>query len=311
MATDRERILVIRLGALGDLVFCFQSFQDIRRAHPDADIALLTRAPFAAFAASMPWFNKVIVESHPGLADIGAWARLLREIKTFAPTRIYDLQGKTRQSVLYALLGGPLGAPWSGAAPLCKFPRVWPPKPAMHFTDFLAAQLRIAGVPASGAMDVTWLDAPMDKFLLPPRYVVFIPGCSPAATYKRWPPHNYAELANRLWAQGLTVVLVGTKDDAEAAAMLKAGAPQCVDLCGKTNLYELAAVLRRAVGVIGNDTGPLHMAAAVGASTVALFSGRSNPIWSKPPGKKVVWVQSDRLDDLAVADVAAAFKNVV
>ena len=166
MAEKKERILVIRLGALGDLVFCFQSFHEIRLAHPDAEIALLTRAPFAAFAQALPWFDRVIIDTHPTFAQPLEWIGLAKEIKRFAPTRVYDLQGKRRQTIVYALLGGAWGTEWSGAAPACKFPRVWPPTPNMHFTDFLAAQLRGAGVPAALPPELSFLDAPVEKFAM-------------------------------------------------------------------------------------------------------------------------------------------------
>lgn len=302
-----EHILVIRLGALGDLIFCFQAFQEIRQAHPDAEIALLTRAPFAAFAQAMPWFDRVIVETHPGFTDISGWRRLLSEIRAFAPNRIYDLQGKKRQTVLYALLGGVFGPDWSGAAPLCKFPRPWPPKPGMHFTDFLTAQLRAAGVPAAEKADLKWLDAQVGKFALPEHYIVLIPGCSPDAPHKRWPPKHYADLANRFHDKGYVCVAVGTGADAAAIEEIKKDAPHNVDLSGHTSLFELAGVLRRAAGVAGNDTGPLHMAAALDTPTLALFSGRSDPAWSKPPGEKVAWQRSENLADLSADEVGAAF----
>ncbi|MDD3371252.1 MAG: glycosyltransferase family 9 protein [Alphaproteobacteria bacterium] len=298
MASDIERILVIRLGALGDLVFCFQSFHEIRQAHPHARIALLTRAPFASFARKLPWFDRVIVESHPTWRSPGDWLDLRNEISSFDPAVVYDLQGKKRQSILYALLGGPFGPAWSGAAPYCKFPRPWPPEKGSHFTDFLAAQLRIAGVRAMPAPDLAWLDAPTDKFALPERYAVIIPGCSPGAVYKRWPPDKYAALANTLNEKGIACVAVGTGTDSMAIAAIKNAAPAIIDLCGKTSLFELAGLFRRAVAVIGNDTGPLHIAASVGARTVALFSGRSNPTWSSPPGPRVALRQKKHLADM-------------
>jgi ADP-heptose:LPS heptosyltransferase len=305
---EKEHILVIRLGALGDLVFCFQAFHEIRRAHPEAEIALLTRANFADFARSLPWFDRVIIDTHPTFTQPLAWIKLRREIVDFAPTRIYDLQGKNRQTVLYALLGGPLGPDWSGAAPLCKFPRPWPPAPNMHFTDFLAAQLRAAGVPQAAAPDLAWLDAPLERFALPENYAVLIPGCSPDAPHKRWPPKCFAEVAHRLHTRNLSCIVVGTAADAEAVAAIKVIAPEIVDLCGQTSLFELAGILRRAACVIGNDTGPVHMAAVVGAPTLALFSGLSNPVWSKPPGKRVSWRQSPALADLRVDEVFFAFQ---
>jgi ADP-heptose:LPS heptosyltransferase len=110
--------------------------------------------------------------------------------------------------------------------------------------------------------------------------------------------------------KGLACVAVGTGLDAEAVAVIKAFVPETVDLCGKTSLFELAGILRRAALVVGNDTGPLHMAAVLHAPTVALFSGQSDPVWSKPPGPKVVWRQSRNLADLSVANVFSALEII-
>jgi ADP-heptose:LPS heptosyltransferase len=236
--------------------------------------------------------------------------RLRADIADLSPSRIYDLQGKNRQTVLYALLGGPFGPAWSGAAPLCKFPRPWPPAPGMHFTDFLAAQLRVADVPAAPHPDLGWFDAPVEKFALPQHFAVLIPGCSPHALYKRWPAQKFAEMARMLRSKNLTCVAIGTAADAEAVAVVKSFAPEIIDLCAQTSLFELAGILRRAAIVIGNDTGPLHMAAALQAPTVALFSGKSDPVWSKPPGPKVAWRRCADIADLSVEEVCAAFEEL-
>jgi ADP-heptose:LPS heptosyltransferase len=291
-------------------VFCFQALHEIRLAHPGAEIALLTRAPFVSFAQTLPWIDRVLVDTHPTWKTPGKWLQLRGEISGFAPDVVYDLQGKRRQSVLFALLGGPWGPKWSGAAMGCRFPRPWPPAPQMHFTDFLAAQLRAAGVPATGAPDLGWLDAPVEKFRLPERYAVLIPGCSPNAPHKRWPPRKFAELARALGEKGLICVAVGTGTDAEAVEALRRDTQNVVDLCGKTSLFELAGILRRAEVVIGNDTGPVHMAGALQSATVALFSGRSSPVWSKPPGTRVALRQSKELEDLGVGEVLAAVGEV-
>ena len=305
-----ERILVIRLGALGDLVMCGQAFQDIHAEHPDAEIALLTSPAFADFARVMPWFNRVLVDPRPGFADPLGWVKLLSAIRKYAPTRVYDLQGKRRQTILYLLLGGPFGPVWSGAAPGCRSPRVWPPKPDMHFIDFLAAQLRVAGVTASSPVSWSWLTAPLDALNLPARYVLFTPGCTPKLAQKRWPPSSYAALANRLQQSGLPVVMVGTQQDAAIIAAIKAEAPLVIDLCNRTSLAQLAALARGSLATIGNDTGPMHLAAAVGAPTLALFSGHTNPVWSSPPGVRVLWLQRDPLRNLGVDEVWSGLQRL-
>ncbi|MDE1901633.1 MAG: glycosyltransferase family 9 protein [Alphaproteobacteria bacterium] len=307
MTHPQQRILVIRAGALGDLVMCGPAFAAIRAAHPGAEIALMTRAPFADFARAMPWFDRVIVDTHPGAWQWRGWARLIRAIREFGPDRVYDLQGKRRQSILYALLGGRrFGPAWSGAARGCAFPRVWPPQPGMHFMDFLAAQLKVAGVGPAPRVDFGWMDAPpeaLSKFALPPEYVVLVPGCTPKAMYKRWPPEKYADFANRLQARGVPCVAVGAASDGDAVAAIRKTAPHVVDLSGRTDLFELAGILRGASCVVGNDTGPVHMAGAAGVPTLAVLSGRTDPVWSRPPGDRVVWRQAVELAALSVDEV--------
>lgn len=304
-----QRILVIRLGALGDLVLCFQAFHEIRRAHPGAKIALLTMPAFAAFASLMPWFDEIIIDERPPGQELGQWFGLIRKIRKFKPQRVYDLQGKLRQTVLFAALGGPFGPQWSGAAPLCSLPRLWPPQEGMHFTDFIAAQLRLAQVPSQPPPALPWLNAPVEGFGLPERTALLIPGCAPGREYKRWPVTHYVDLARRLYERKIAPVAIGAKADAEAIAAIRAEAPYVIDLGSRTSLPQLATLARRSVAVIGNDTGPTHLAAAVGAPVIALMSDKVDPAWSAPHGPRTKWLQGKPIAALTVDEVFVAINS--
>ncbi|MFY9288757.1 MAG: glycosyltransferase family 9 protein, partial [Alphaproteobacteria bacterium] len=305
-------ILIIRLGALGDLVLCFQAFHEIRRAHPKAEIALLTMPAFADFARQMPWFDKVLIDERPSGWQPHKWIELLNTVKAFNPTRVYDLQGKRRQSILYALLGSRFKGPeWSGAAPLCSHPRLWPPQDNMHYTDFVAAQLQRAGVPTQSAADVSWLDTSLDHFNLPPRFALFIPGCAPGRDYKRWPAQHYAILARHFEGHGIACLAVGTAADADVIASIRAMTPSVIDLGGRTNLPQLASLARRSAITVGNDTGPTHLAAAVGAPVLALMSDRVNAVWAVPRGPNVRWLQGKPLMTLSVDKVLLALTDLL
>jgi ADP-heptose:LPS heptosyltransferase len=307
----RERILVIRLGALGDIVSCFQSFHEIRLAHPGAEIAFLTTPAFVAFARRMPWFDRVIVDPRPSAWHPDQWRQLLKDVRSFAPTRVYDLQGKLRQTMLYMLLGGPLGPEWSGRAPLCSHPRFDPPQPGMHYTEFLARQMRLAGVKEQKPADLSWLDGPIDEFALPERFVVLVPGCSPHREYKRWPPKSFAALAQKLAARGLGAVAVGTLHDVAAVSAIHALAPDVMDLSGRTDLFRLAGLLRKAEGCLGNDTGPTHIAAALGTPTLTLISDRIDAEWVHPRGVCAGWLQGKPLEALGVDEVLLALDGLL
>lgn len=309
--TGKERILVIRLGALGDMVLCFQAFHNIRQAHPHAEIALLTMPAFSGFAAQMPWFDRIITDERAPALDIGKWMDLVKQIRAFAPTRVYDLQGKFRQTVLYALLGGPTACEWSGAAPFCSHPRLWPPHPDMHFTDFIAEQLRLAGIATESYPDLSWLDAPLDRLSMPDRFVVFIPSCAPGREYKRWPIRYYAELAQRLYREGIESVVVGTQVDRGLALTMRGFAPHAIDATGRTTLPQLAHLMRRSLAVLGNDTGPTHLAGALGLPVLALLSERVNPAWSAPKGARAHWLQGSAMSMISVDKVSLALQELL
>lgn len=306
-----ERILVIRFGALGDLVMCRQAFHEIREAHKGVEIALLTTPAYESFAQSMPWFDTIIAAERASLKEIDQWIALIKRLYAFGPKRVYDLQGKFRQSVMFWLMGGPIFGPeWSGAAPGCSHPRPWPPAKDMHFVDFLAAQLRKAGVNEADEADLSWLDAPIIGYKLPAKYALLIPGCSPQLLHKRWPAEKYAALAKRLKERGITCVAIGTKTEADTIASLRKNAPDVVDLCGQTSLYEIASLAQKAVCIVGNDTGPMHLAAAMGAPTLAVLSSHTNPVWSAPYGPQTAWVKKAKIEDVSVDEVFLALEKL-
>jgi ADP-heptose:LPS heptosyltransferase len=309
--TEPERILVIRLGALGDIILCFQAFHEIRSTYPTAKISLLTMPAFVDFARRMPWFDDVIVDDRPSMWQWRHWAGLIARLRAFDPTFVYDLQGKFRQNILYVLLGGPWGTNWSGSAPYCSHPRLWPPSAGMHFTDFIAAQLRRAGVPPQSQVDLAWLGAPVEAVHLPERYAVLITGCTPGRPYKRWPAKNYAAIARWYQRRGIASVAVGTKVDTDSVAAVKEAYPDLIDFTGRTNLDQLATVIRGSQCVVGNDTGPTHLAAALGAKTLALMPDQVQLTWAAPYGPSVWTLRGNPLNSLSVDEVLLALERIL
>ena len=113
------------------------------------------------------------------------------------------------------------------------------------------------------------------------------PGCANGPA-KRWPAEHYGRLvghAAQRW--GAVPVLVGGPQDARATAAVAAASPTaCVDLAGKTDILDLAAILATSRAVIANDTGAAHLAGALGKKTLVLF-GPTDPRRTKPLGPHV------------------------
>jgi ADP-heptose:LPS heptosyltransferase len=105
-------------------------------------------------------------------------------------------------------------------------------------------------------------------------------------------------------------VIIGGPADAALAHAIQREVPRARDLTGRTDFARIAVLGAKAAMAVGNDTGPLHLAAAAGAPTVVLFSGASDPTLSAPRGKVAV-LQADKLSELSVAKVAQAAASVL
>lgn len=299
------RILVIKHGALGDLIQGLDAFQALRRYHAAAEITLMTALPYAALAQAIPWFDRVWLDRRPRMHEFAAWWAIRRRFLDEGFDRVYDLQCSSRTARYFQMIPRRRRPEWVGAAPGCSHPNPdFANSPSNR--QKMAAQLLAAGVPAPGLADLSWLTAPMDHLQLPERFALLIPGCSPHLPHKRWPARSYGRLAERLAGHGLAAVAVGTSVDQDAIDGVRGVAPGVVDLGGRTTLFELAAVARRALVAIGNDTGATFLASAVGTPTLMLMSSHTDPLVSAPWGPHAAWLKCDAIANISVEDALHA-----
>ena len=299
-----ERILVIKLSALGDFVQASGPMKAIRAAHPGAHITLLTTGPYVDMGQATGWFDDVWDGGRPDWTDLPAVWRLLGRLRKARFDRVYDLQTQSR-TIRYFQLLWPNRPLWSGNAPGAAFAYTGEARDRLHIQDSQREQLRIAGVAEVGPPDISWLKGDAAGFRLPAVYALLAPGGAPHRPAKRWPAERFAALASALLEQGITPVVLGHgADEAALAEVILAGAPGAVSLVGKTALGDIAELGRGAALSVGNDTGPIHLAVAAGSPTVVLFSRDSNPDLSAPrPIRPEQAVEILREADLADLDV--------
>ena len=315
MARPRpEKILVVKLSALGDFVLALAAMKRIRQAHPKARIELLTTPPFEGLAKASPYFNAVHTDGRPeGFAE---WVALRNRLRAANYDRVYDLQTSAHSNRIFQLLR-PRPPAWSGVAFGCALPHRNPLRNKMHTLERQADQLMYAGVwpdaptvaGTAPGPDLSWLkgdgDRPVPGAVKPRPYVMFVPGGAAHRPEKRWPVEKYGELARILYARGFDIVVIGGPQETALAQAIQRQAPRTRDLTGRTDFARIAHLGAKAALAIGNDTGPLHLAAAGGAPTVVLFSQASDPLLSAPRGRVVI-LQEPRLSELPVAKVAQA-----
>lgn len=308
------KILVIKLSAVGDFVLAFPAFERIRIAHPDAKITLLTTPAFETLAQTSPFFDHVEIDGRPqGPAE---WFGLVMRLRGQHYDRVYDLQNNDRTNLLFQMLR-PFPPDWSGVAAGASLPHRNPARMAMHTLERHAEQLRDAGIwpdapvaPLSAPPpDLSWIlkktPAPRTSAGQSPRpLALLIPGSSAHRPEKRWPVESYARLAERLEAKGFDVVIIGGLQESSLAHAIQVRARRARDLTGRTDFAQIAWLGARAAIAIGNDTGPVHLIAAAGAPTIALFSSASDPALCGPRGHVTVF-QAPDLADVPIDTVLA------
>ncbi len=123
------------------------------------------------------------------------------------------------------------------------------------------------------------------------RWLVLAPGAAYGPA-KQWPPSYFDAVAKHFSANGWRIAVVGGPNDRTAAEQSCASIPNALNVAGKTNLAQLMAVLAKATVVISNDSGPMHLAAALGKTGVALF-GSTDPIGTGPIGGHWIIMAAD------------------
>ncbi len=316
-----DRVLVIKLSALGDFVQALGAAKLIRDYHVGARVTLLTTERFEAFANACPYFD--IVEADGRTGEAAKTAQLLARLRSARFDVVYDLQTNDRSGFYFQAMR-PWPPLWSGIAQGCSHPHANPDRETLHTLDRHADQLRYAGYDlvegAPGPLpSVTWVrralrDPPRlqpEFFNIKPPYVLLVPGASQQHPEKRWPAEKYAELASRIAGRGVTPVVIGAADERDAGALIAAKERRAKVIVSRTDLFQLAALAERAAGAVGNDTGPMHLAAAAGAPCVVLFSSATNPEKVAPRGVGgVLSIVAPDFAQLEPAQVEQALSNV-
>ncbi len=306
-----ENILLIKPSSLGDIVLALPALSALRRSFPQARISWLIRPAFASLIEGHPHLDEIILFDRKSLGRAwwhpGAFRELLSLIFRLRDGRfdaVIDVQGLFRTASLAWLSGCKhrVGPVWGREFAHHFYATTVPARMEwVHVVDYY-----LTLVETIGASDLSV------EFVLPEkpeavaaardlltchnvdveRYAVIVPGS--AQVSKCWPADRFAALADRLVSDyGLAVAATGSKSEGAMIERIQSLTRHPIaNLAGRTSLPELTEVLRRASLVVCNDTGPGHIAAALGRPLVMMFSW-SNPLRVGPYGRPECVVARD------------------
>ena len=300
-----QRILVIKLSSLGDIIHALGSFRAIRDYHREDQVTLLTTRAYRRLAEESGLFDEIWVDARPRPWQVPAWLALARRLRAAGFARVYDLQRSQRSAWYFRLAGRP---EWIGTVAGCSHRYEMPRDRAVHISDREAEQLALGGISHVPPPDLSFLTADVERYGITGAYGLLAPGSSAGRKIKRWPAERYAEIAVRLAARGVTPILIGGPDEREETRIIAEACPEARHV--QTEINDIVVLARGARIAVGNDTGPIHLIAAAGCPTAALFGPESHPVKAKPPGESVVVLQRPSLANLTVAEVMSVVDEI-
>jgi ADP-heptose:LPS heptosyltransferase len=296
---SKPNILIVKLGACGNIILSLAAFAAIRQHHVGAHISVLTSRTYAGWLSTFPYFDSVLIDPRPAWWDLPTAFRLGRTLAAGRFARVYDLQTSTRSSRYFWLFPAKHRPEWSGIAFGASHPDRDPRRNHLHDTVRQQGQLRQAGITEFPPADLSWCTGDIARFHLPADFALLVPGSSPDRLAKRWPAARYQALAGRLAERGIASVLLGAAAESGLAGTIT----NAIDLIGQTDFGDLADLGRAARFTVGNDTGPMHLLATIGCPAITLFSNDSNPSQCAPAGRWTRILQRPNLADLTVEAV--------
>ena len=283
-----KKILIVRLDRIGDVILSTPAIRAVHDAYPASYIAVMVRPYAREILEGNPYCNEVIVYDKSGSEkSVAGNARFIRGLRKKRFDLAILLHPTQRTHLLAAAAGIPVRVGYGKKWPLLLTKRIPHTKQfgLKHEIDYTLDMLRHIGIEAK-ERSLYMPVAPDAERRIAQTFkengikdsdtvVAIHPGAS--CPSKRWKAENFAAVGNALAKkQGARIVIMAGKDDRfygdRVAALMDEA---CLNLSGKTSVSEVASVLRRSALFISNDSGPVHIACAVGTPVVAIF-GRSD-----------------------------------
>ena len=287
------KILVISPSWVGDCMLMQPLLMHLRQRHPDCRIDVFAPPWTVALLRAMPEVNEIIVNPFPhGALQLTSRYRLGKKLRTAHYDQAIVLPNSWKSALVPFFAGITLRTGFTGESrhillnDMRKLDKTALPLMVERFAQLAEdAQGEIPRPLANPHLVISEVqrDATLHKLglTLDQPIAAFCPGAEYGPA-KRWPAAYYADIAQRLYRQGYTVWLIGSgKDKPVADEINQLAGGHCVNLCGSTDLGDAIALLACARLVISNDSGLMHLAAALDLPMLALF-GSSSPQFTPP-----------------------------
>jgi ADP-heptose:LPS heptosyltransferase len=303
-----SNILVIKHGALGDVVQISGALKDIRNAHPKDNIILLTSSPYKELFSICPYIDDLLIDNRESFFKINIWLKLRKAIKRYKFNTVYDLQNSYRTDSYKKYM---FSAPnWSSILKVLQGSETKESFKEIGAIDRMDIQLKRSGIETkfTKTPDFSWaidMDFELDKRIRKD-YIYIAPFASANGTAKTWP--YFSDLIKTLEQEFPSLDVVSTPGPSEIEDAKKVGGIAQLYNGKAIGIRQMAKVIKGAKFVISNDTGPAHIAAHLGCKGLVLFGSHTTPKKTSIETQNFKALSVKDLKDLEVEEVYRRIK---
>ena len=305
-----SNILIIKHGSLGDIVQISGVLRDIREAHNDKKIFILTTLPYVDVLSRCPYLDGVLLDKRLPRWNIYYLLKLKKMLVKYNFSHVYDLQNSSRTSFYRKYLLR--SSNWSSTETTLKKGEKKKDFDNESVLERFKIQLDNSNIKTNYSLkpDFTWASVNVDKIVnkyFGKKFILFFPFCSPQLSHKKWPYFN--ELVRLIKSKhlNLEVAVAPASDEIEESKKIESISIMNND--EPLNIIELAGLILKASYVVANDTGPAHMAAHLGKSGVVLFGYHTTAKKVSIETEKFKAITVDDLNDLTAEKVYLEIKD--
>ncbi|MDB4106631.1 glycosyltransferase family 9 protein [Alphaproteobacteria bacterium] len=305
---DPSNILVIKLGALGDVIMAQGVMACIRKQFPKAHITLMTEPLYGRFMSASSDFDALLAFKRRSRLRFDIQRAIKKNLIASQFDMIIDLQNSPRSQQFQKWLSPAFISSTSSYATIPYRPDRSSNKSSR---DYLAEQVAVSGIDISGGYlpDISWAGLDVSHILaaadLQDGFVLLVPGSAARHLEKRWP--YFEALTHELASRGIVCVTAPGPDEMDLCNALPAHV--LLDQGKPLGLNQLAGLGRHCGLVIGNDTGPTHLLAACKTRGIGLFGGHS-PASNTGISEVYEVLEKPHIEDISIEEVLATFDRL-
>jgi ADP-heptose:LPS heptosyltransferase len=305
-----SNILIIKHGSLGDIVQISGVLRDIREAHNDKKIFILTTLPYVDVLSRCPYLDGVLLDRRLPRWNIYYLLKLKKMLVKYNFSHVYDLQNSSRTSFYRKYLLRVSN--WSSVQTILKKSEKKKDFDNESVLERFKIQLEHSNVKTYNTLkpDFSWAADNVDKIVnkyFGKKFVLLFPFCSPNLQHKKWPYFNDLIKIIKAKHPNIEIAIAPGPNEMEDAKKIKAISITNQDKV--LNIMELAGLVKKASYVIANDTGPAHMAAHLGKKGTVLFGHHTSAKKVSIETDKFKAITAEKLTDLTAEKVYLEIKE--